>query len=190
MNDATRRLEAHAAIAKLGEAHRAADRSHLFRTGDHLARIQRDYIRFKDLGEEKPGMARRLVGRIEHAEETLAEEHGDVGSADRAEWRARRGLIAVCALFAAQAVNLAMQILKPDEFGFVPDSLRGYTHRALAAALLALAAFPVKDFIFSYRFGKAKEMAEGALGEVKKELLASIGSEKVREGARARHGAE
>ncbi len=176
-----KRLEGHATLARIGEAHLAADRSQLFRTGDQLSHIRHDFMRFKDLGEGRPEMARRLVRKIERAEETLAEEHGDVGTANRYEWRGRRGLIAVCALFGAQLVNLATQLFIPDATAGLPDFMSGYTHRALAAALLALAAFPIRDFVFAYRFNKAKELGEGALAEAKKELLASLGSEKLKE---------
>ncbi len=176
-----KRLEGRATLARIGEAHLAADRSQLFRTGDELSHIRHDFMRFKDLGEGRPEMARRLVRKIERAEETLAEEHGDVGTANRYEWRARRGLIGVCALFGVQLANLATQLLIPDATAGMPEFLGGYAHRALAAALLALAAFPVRDFIFAYRFGKAKELGEGALAEAKKELLSSLGSERMRE---------
>lgn len=184
MSGAGRGLEGHEALARLGEAHKAADRSQLFHTGEQLSRIQRDFMRYKDLGECRPEAARRLVRKIERAEETLASEHEDVGTANRYEWRSRRGLIAVCALFGAQLVNLATQLLMPEAAAGVPDSLRGYTHRALAAALLALAALPIRDFVFAHRFSKAKELGEGALAGTKKELLESLGTERMKEDKR------
>ncbi len=184
------RLETHASLAKLDEAHKAADRAQLFRSAERLSHLQREFIRFKDLGDGRPEMARRLVRKIERAEEVLHEEHEDVDAASRSSWRARRGLISVCALFGAQLVNLATQLLMPDAFGTVPDFLKGYVHQSIAVALTALAAFPIRDFLIAYRFAKAKEMADGALGGLKKELLASLGSLKMEKEAGAKPGAQ
>ncbi len=186
---AAMRRDAHAALASLEQAHREADRAQLFRTAEQLSRIKSEFIRFKDLGEGRPQTARRLVGRIERADACLEEEHEDVGIANRYEQRSRRGLITVCALFGLQLANMASQILEPEAFGWVPDFLKGSVHQTLALVITALAAFPVRDFVFAYRFGKAKELASSALAGVKKEVLSGIGSERLAsEGLKKKEG--
>jgi hypothetical protein len=161
-------------LARLGDARLSAERFQLFRTAERLSDIQRELIRFKD-AQDGP-KAHALIRGIEEAKEGFATEYEEVGVSNRAGWRSRRGLISVCALFAAQAANLGILLFSPETFGSLPDAVRTVANRYIAAALVALAAFPVRDFAFSYRFGKVKDDVESVLGDIKKEALAYLGS--------------
>jgi hypothetical protein len=171
------RGEGRIALTRLGELHTSADRFQLFRSAQDIARIQREFMRFKDSeGRQKDSRARSLVARIERAESKVAQEHDDVGTANSSAWRSRRGLVSSCVLFAAQLANLAALALKPETFGFLPDALREHANASLAAAILALALFPIRDFVFVYRFNKVKEDSENVLGGLKNEVLAYLGT--------------
>lgn len=164
-------------LARLGDVHRNADKFQLFRTAQDVSRIQRELIRFKDSEEdESPERARRLITRIERAQTRAETEHEDVALSNNSAWRSRRGLIAACGLFAAQLTNLVILLVKPETLTEMPDILRDHVNTLAGWVILALASFPIRDFIFVYRFNRIKEDCEKVLTDLKKELLVYLGS--------------
>lgn len=156
-------------LMKVSEAARDANSFGLFLTGNRLEGLQHEMTRFQAAPERlKAGRAERVIKRAERAEEKLEDEHTDVGLAHNVKWRARRGLITACALFAAQLATAAVTVLKP---WFTPDFLEKYHPTTIVGAvILALAAFPVRDFIFVHRFERLKERVGAVLEDVKADM--------------------
>jgi hypothetical protein len=160
------RRRSHERLMRVGELARSANSFGLFRTGNRLEGIQRQLAHFPALREErKAHKAQAIIRNAERAEAVLEDEHEDVALANRRQMRGRRGLIVSCALFAAMAADLAVLLTKPF---FTPDFVEKYQPTSIAAAaLLALAAFPVRDFVFVFRYDALKENVLSGLEGVK-----------------------
>jgi hypothetical protein len=169
MDRTARNVDRYRRLMKVSDAARSANSFGLFRTGNGLERIQRELARFQAIPEKlRAGKAERIIAHVEKTEARLEDEHSDVGLAHNVKWRSRRGLIASCALFAAQVATAFVTVLKP---WFTPDFLEKYHPTSIAGlAILALAAFPIRDFLFVYRFEKLKERTGAVLEEIKADM--------------------
>jgi len=164
-----RNMERYRRLMRVSDAVRSANTFGLFRTGNGLERIQRELAHFPTLPEGvRANKAERIIEHVEKAEARLMDEHSDVGIAHNVKGRARRGLIMSCALLAAQLATAAIAAFKP---WLTPEILEKYHPTTLAGiAILALAAFPIRDFLYAYRFEKTKERICRVLQEVKNDM--------------------
>jgi len=169
MERTARTKERYLRLMKVSDAARSANSFGLFRTGNGLERIQRELAHFPTLPDKiRPQRAERIIEHVEKAEARLEDEHSDVGLAHNVKGRSRRGLVASCVLFAAQVATAFVTVLKP---WFTPDILEKYHPTSIAGlAILALAAFPIRDFLFVYRFEKVKEKTGTVLEEIKADM--------------------
>ena len=169
MDRMARNMERYRRLMRVSDAVQSAKKFYLFRTGNCLERIQRELAHFPTLPEGvRATKAERILERVEKTEARLTDEHSDVGIAHNVKGRARRGVVVSCMLLAAQLATAAVAAFKP---WFTPDFLERYHPTTLAGiAILALAAFPIRDFLYAYRFEKTKERIGLVLQEVKNDM--------------------
>jgi predicted transcriptional regulator len=162
-------MERYRRLMKVSDAVRSANSFGLFRTGNGLERIQRELAHFPTIPEGvRAQKAGRIIEHVEKIEARLEDEHSDVSLAQNVKGRSRRGLVVSCALLAAQIATAVVTVLKP---WFTPEIIEKYHPTTIAGlAILALAAFPIRDFLFAYRFEKLKERIGGVLQEVKHDM--------------------
>ena len=150
-------------LDKIGDTIHMANRHRLFRTGNALEAIQKKLIHQNGSNDE-------VLKAIEEAKETLEDEHSDVGTANRYEYKRKRGLVVSCTLMAAMIINLAFKA-PPDFLRNFPTSIKD-NFQAVVAGILVIGAIagPVRDFLFSETYGNVKFKIGNFLDKLEQEV--------------------
>ncbi|MBN1170236.1 hypothetical protein JXA56_04375 [Candidatus Micrarchaeota archaeon] len=150
-------------LDKIGDNIETANRFSLFRTGNALEGIQKKLIHLNGNNDE-------ILTAIGNARETLEDEHSDVGTANRYQYRKKRGLVGACALLATMVANIAIKA-PPDFLRNFPSGIKDNFQMIIAGMLLVGAAVgPARDFIFSEKYGNVRFKIQKFLEDLEKDI--------------------